>query len=147
VPITGGVWEEFTLVSDGRSLSLLRDGRLVARRDGLTLDDLAPATHVVIGYQEGHLIGHSTNDNARRATRGVIDDVRLERIGSGLSANLPGDMQPSADATITCFPDGRVRVNGADAGDITVWSRNDTTLKAIVSIAAGGAVTVKKIEP
>jgi hypothetical protein len=139
--IVGGTWEEFTLVWDGRAIGLLRNGRRIAEKTVTAPPDLptGDVMAVVVGYRR------ETGPAAEFVTHGALDDVRLERIGGGLSANLPGDMRPSVDAVITCFPDGRIEVNGVDHGAIEVQSRNDNSLNATITIDVGGAVAVEKI--
>ncbi len=142
--VVGGRWEEFTLLWDGRAISLLRDGRQIAERALATQPAMPTGAVDVMAV----VVGYLQDGPDRLVTHGTLDDVRLERIGSGLATNLPGDMRPSADQTITCFPDGRVLVDGADNGTITVQSRNDPSdpdLTATITITTGGAVTVEKI--
>lgn len=145
-PIAGGEWEEFGLLYDGERLVLYRNGRRVgvlatgvptvlARLDdarvwiGQLANPLAPSTDLHAGW-------HITGGAAQGA---VLDDVRLDRLGTDQLGELPRgivlipalNQQPTATLAyrIVAHPDGRVEV---------LADGNPTPLNAARTVAATG---------
>jgi prepilin-type N-terminal cleavage/methylation domain-containing protein len=127
-PLAGGRWVELGLHYDGAALRLFCDGAVVGmlvRSASITFPTLpADDTHDTIWYGIATLPDTATGAYATRtgltsdktcyAVGATLDEVRLQRLGTGPAVSLPNGLRPwisdSTDAwyQITAQPDGRV---------------------------------------
>lgn len=138
-PLVGGQWCELSLLFDGTRLVLYRDGRRVGEK-AVTITNLYDAQgpeRVYIGVLKAPL---GTGPAAYVAPQALtIDDVRLERLGHEMIGTLPaGVTLGQAECRITCHPEGRVEVNAAEGGEITLTSESGEN--ALISIDVAGSV-------
>lgn len=138
--LAGGRWTEITLMVEPGRMVLYRDGRRIGEKVRPACDLPVPATERLwVGVAT---LKASETPTIARAT--TIDDVQLDRLGSALAGTLPSGVSARDDYRITCHPDGKVEVNGANAAiptDGSVDLVSETGEGAIITINPVGRVT------
>lgn len=149
----GGRWVEVGLLYDRARLALLVEGRTLAE---LPVDspDLLPGQHLYLGQltssaTTADVITLPADDPASTDPAWILDECRLERLSTGLAGTLPKGVVAEQDARITCYPDGRVRVQlgGSEvaAGSAATLSfkglNEEQADRATITIGGDGAIS------